>query len=220
MTVLFDTRPAAYAVIIRNSAILLAYWKQDGKEGWTLPGGRAGPGRAPGWTAVSVRSSRRRATTPEIGAMLGIDVGHWPAGSRLDGADRDFQALRLVYEARVTGRGAHPRRERHHHARRVDTAARRRLAEQGVPGGRRAAAVTGAPGQRQTGLNFRPRPGFSSQPAPRWLFWGVPGRSVRRRPVWHELRAGEVDLMIAEFVCAPRPVESTLIIPAPAAAHP
>lgn len=35
--------------------------------------------------------------------MLGIDVGHWPAGTRLDGIDRDFQSLRLVYEATVTG---------------------------------------------------------------------------------------------------------------------
>ena len=35
----FDTRPAAYAVIIRDAEILLAYWKQDGREGWTLPGG-------------------------------------------------------------------------------------------------------------------------------------------------------------------------------------
>ena len=27
----FDTRPAAYAVIIRDADILLAYWKQDGR---------------------------------------------------------------------------------------------------------------------------------------------------------------------------------------------
>ncbi|MGO4143920.1 NUDIX hydrolase [Paenarthrobacter sp. YAF11_1] len=39
MTLQFDTRPAAYAVIVRDGKILLAYWKQDGKEGWTLPGG-------------------------------------------------------------------------------------------------------------------------------------------------------------------------------------
>ena len=39
----------------------------------------------------------------EIGAMLGIDVGHWPAEVRLDGGERDFQSLRLVYEATITG---------------------------------------------------------------------------------------------------------------------
>lgn len=39
MTLQFDTRPAAYAVIVQEDKILLAYWKQDGKEGWTLPGG-------------------------------------------------------------------------------------------------------------------------------------------------------------------------------------
>ena len=102
MTVLFDTRPAAYAVIIRDSAILLAYWKQDGKEGWTLPGGGLDLAEHPvdGCIREVFEETGYHA---EIGAMLGIDVGHWPAGSRLDGADRDFQALRLVYEARVTG---------------------------------------------------------------------------------------------------------------------
>lgn len=102
MTVLFDTRPAAYAVIIRNGAILLAYWKQDGKEGWTLPGGGLDLAEHPvdGCIREVFEETGYHA---EVGAMLGIDVGHWPAGSRLAGADRDFQALRLVYEARVTG---------------------------------------------------------------------------------------------------------------------
>lgn len=102
MTVLFDTRPAAYAVIIRDGAILLAYWKQDGKEGWTLPGGGLDLAEHPvdGCIREVFEETGYHA---EIGAMLGIDVGHWPGGSRLDGADRDFQALRLVYEARVTG---------------------------------------------------------------------------------------------------------------------
>ena len=43
----FDTRPAAYAVIIRDAEILLAYWKQDGREGWTTARRRPGPGRTP-----------------------------------------------------------------------------------------------------------------------------------------------------------------------------
>ena len=84
MTVLFDTRPAAYAVIIRDSAILLAYWKQDGKEGWTLPGGGLDLAEHPvdGCIREVFEETGYHA---EIGAMLGIDVGHWPAGSRLDG---------------------------------------------------------------------------------------------------------------------------------------
>ena len=69
-----------------------------------------------------------------------------------------------------------------------------------------------------------PHPDCPSQPAPRWLFWGSPrtfcpaaasfGMNIR-----HELRTGEVDLMIADFVRAPRLLENTFITPAPAAAH-
>lgn len=98
----FDTRPAAYAVIIRDAEILLAYWKQDGREGWTLPGGGLDLAEHP------VDGCRREiheetGYDAEVGAMLGIDVGHWPSEVRLDGGERDFQSLRLVYEATVTG---------------------------------------------------------------------------------------------------------------------
>ena len=87
MSTQFDTRPAAYAVIIRNSEILLAYWKQDGREGWTLPGGGLDLAEHP------VDGCRREVHEEtgydaEIGAMLGIDVGHWPAEVRLDGGER------------------------------------------------------------------------------------------------------------------------------------
>lgn len=102
MSMQFDTRPAAYGVVIRDGAILLAYWKQDGKEGWTLPGGGLDLGEHP------VDGCRREIQEEtgydaDIGAMLGIDVGHWPGEGRLDGSDRDFQAIRLVYEASITG---------------------------------------------------------------------------------------------------------------------
>jgi 8-oxo-dGTP diphosphatase len=102
MSLNFDTRPAAYAVIVRDGAILLAYWKQGGKEGWTLPGGGLDLAEHP------VDGCRREiyeetGYDAEIGAMLGIDVGHWPAEIRIDGGERDFQSLRLVYEARTTG---------------------------------------------------------------------------------------------------------------------
>ncbi|MEV5051865.1 MULTISPECIES: NUDIX hydrolase [unclassified Arthrobacter] len=102
MSMQFDTRPAAYAVIIRDAEILLAYWKQDGREGWTLPGGGLDLAEHP------VDGCRREiheetGYDAEVGAMLGIDVGHWPSEVRLDGGERDFQSLRLVYEAAITG---------------------------------------------------------------------------------------------------------------------
>ena len=102
MTLEFDTRPAAYAVIIQEDRILLAYWKQDGKEGWTLPGGGLDLAEHP------VDGCRREVYEEtgyeaRIDRMLGIDVGHWPAEARQDGTLRDFQALRLVYEATIVG---------------------------------------------------------------------------------------------------------------------
>ncbi|MET3370749.1 NUDIX hydrolase [Arthrobacter sp. M2012083] len=102
MTLQFDTRPAAYAVIVQEDKILLAYWKQDGKEGWTLPGGGLDLAEHP------VDGCRREVFEEtgyeaRVDRMLGIDVGHWPADIRPDGSVKDFQALRLVYEATVVG---------------------------------------------------------------------------------------------------------------------
>ena len=121
MSLNFDTRPAAYAVIIRDGAILLAYWKQGGKEGWTLPGGGLDLAEHP------VDGCRREIYEEtgyhaEVGAMLGIDVGHWPAEIRIDGGERDFQSLRLIYEATHHRRGAAARGGRQHHARGLDPA--------------------------------------------------------------------------------------------------
>ncbi|MGR0159367.1 NUDIX hydrolase [Paenarthrobacter nitroguajacolicus] len=102
MTLQFDTRPAAYAVIVQEEKILLAYWKQDGKEGWTLPGGGLDLAEHP------VDGCRREVFEEtgydaRIERMLGIDVGHWPGEVRPDGLLKDFQALRLVYEATIVG---------------------------------------------------------------------------------------------------------------------
>ena len=102
MSMRFDTRPAAYGVIVRDGAILLAYWKENGKEGWTLPGGGLDLGEHP------VDGCRREIMEEtgyeaEIGTMLGTDIGYWPDEARLDGKDRPFQALRMVFEATITG---------------------------------------------------------------------------------------------------------------------
>ncbi|MEQ4568320.1 NUDIX hydrolase [Paenarthrobacter sp. CAP02] len=102
MSLQFDTRPAAYAVIVRDGRILLAYWKQDDKEGWTLPGGGLDFAEHP------VDGCRREVFEEtgyeaKIERMLGIDVGHWQDDVRPDGTVTDFEALRLVYEATVVG---------------------------------------------------------------------------------------------------------------------
>ncbi|MFC8040785.1 NUDIX hydrolase [Paenarthrobacter sp. NPDC057355] len=98
----FDTRPAAYAVIVKEGRILLAYWKQDGKEGWTLPGGGLDFGEHPvdGCIREVMEETGYEA---RVDGMLGIDVGHWPGEERPDGSVHDFEALRIVYEASVVG---------------------------------------------------------------------------------------------------------------------
>lgn len=102
MSMQFDTRPAAYGVIVRDGAVLLAYWKENGKEGWTLPGGGLDLGEHP---ADGCRREILEETGyhAEVGPMLGTDVGYWPGEARMGGSDRPLEALRLVYEARVTG---------------------------------------------------------------------------------------------------------------------
>ncbi|MEJ1113186.1 NUDIX hydrolase [Paenarthrobacter sp. CCNWLY172] len=102
MTLQFDTRPAAYAVIVRDGKILLAYWKQDGKEGWTLPGGGLDLAEHP-VDGCKREVFEETGYEARIDGMLGIDVGHWPGDIRPDGSVKDFQALRLVYEATVVG---------------------------------------------------------------------------------------------------------------------
>ena len=149
MSLNFDTRPAAYAVIIRDGAILLAYWKQGGKEGWTLPGGGLDLAEHP------VDGCRREIYEEtgyhaEIGAMLGIDVGHWPAEIRIDGGERDFQSLRLIYEATITGGEL---RHEVYHTRGLDPAGGRRRAEQGLTRRRRTPAPPRASAERATVLN-------------------------------------------------------------------
>ncbi|GAT85873.1 DNA mismatch repair protein MutT [Paenarthrobacter nicotinovorans] len=98
----FDTRPAAYAVIVKEERILLAYWKQDDKEGWTLPGGGLDFAEHP---VDGCRREVREETGYEarVDRMLGIDVGHWPGETQADGSVRGFEALRIVYEATVVG---------------------------------------------------------------------------------------------------------------------
>ena len=34
-----DVRIAAYGVIVRDGELLLSHWNEDGRTGWTLPGG-------------------------------------------------------------------------------------------------------------------------------------------------------------------------------------
>jgi 8-oxo-dGTP pyrophosphatase MutT (NUDIX family) len=98
-----ELRVAAYAVCVRDGHLLLARWvaKDTGEKRWTLPGGGMDHGEDPYATVVR-EAAEETGYTVEPTALLGIDTGRRTYPRRL-GTRADHQALRIVYEARVTG---------------------------------------------------------------------------------------------------------------------
>ncbi|MFE8937178.1 MULTISPECIES: NUDIX hydrolase [unclassified Streptomyces] len=97
-----ELRVAAYAVCVRDDEILLARWVAgDGGKLWTLPGGGMDHGEEPARTMVR-EVEEETGYTAEPVALLGIDSVRrgWP---RRFASPGDFQGLRIVYEARITG---------------------------------------------------------------------------------------------------------------------
>ncbi|PVC70500.1 NUDIX hydrolase [Streptomyces sp. CS081A] len=97
-----ELRVAAYAVCVRDDEILLARWVAgDGSRLWTLPGGGMDHGEEPVRTVVrEVEEETGYAAEPV--ALLGIDSVRRSWLRRFAGPG-DFQGLRIVYEARITG---------------------------------------------------------------------------------------------------------------------
>lgn len=95
-------RVAAYAVCVREERLLLARWvSRDGLRRWTLPGGGMEHGEDPYDTVVR-EAAEETGYTVEPTTLLGIDTTRRQDPRRL-GTRVDFQALRIVYEVRVTG---------------------------------------------------------------------------------------------------------------------
>ncbi|AJT41594.1 NUDIX hydrolase [Psychromicrobium lacuslunae] len=102
MALSFETRPAAYAVIVREEQILLAYWSEHGQQAWTMPGGGLDPGEHPVDGAIR-EVFEETGYHAQIDRMLGVDVGYWPAEKRLDGSELPLQSLRFLYQGTITG---------------------------------------------------------------------------------------------------------------------
>jgi 8-oxo-dGTP pyrophosphatase MutT (NUDIX family) len=94
-------RVAAYAVCVRDGAVLLARWV--GPEGrlWTLPGGGIGHGEDP-FHAVRREVEEETGYRAEVQSLLGVHTMRRRYARRF-GGETDFHALRIVYEARIVG---------------------------------------------------------------------------------------------------------------------
>lgn len=100
MPMTFDTRPAAYAIIVQDDKILLPYWVENGQESWTLPGGGLDLAEHPVDGAIR-EVFEETGFQVSINGLLGVDVWHNPDSKRWDGGEKPFESIRFVYEATI-----------------------------------------------------------------------------------------------------------------------
>jgi 8-oxo-dGTP diphosphatase len=96
-----DLRVAAYAVISDERGLLLAHWNEDGRTGWTLPGGGIEPGEAPG-DAVVREVEEETGYAAVVDELLGIDSRVIAAERRLEHGRGPLHLLRVVYRAHIS----------------------------------------------------------------------------------------------------------------------
>jgi len=99
----YDTRLAAYAVIVRDGQVLLALWNEAAdRKRWTLPGGGVELLETPEEGAV--REVREETGYDvELTGLLGLETDVIPPEGRQHPTDRTFKAVRVFYAARIVG---------------------------------------------------------------------------------------------------------------------
>lgn len=100
----YDTRVAAYAVIVDGDRILLAWWNGEGigEPAWSMPGGGVDLEET---AAEGVVREVREETgfDVELTGLLAVDSFVKSPAERVLDTDRFLRSLRIVYSARVIG---------------------------------------------------------------------------------------------------------------------
>jgi 8-oxo-dGTP diphosphatase len=106
----YDTRLAAYAVIVREARqereVLLALWNEGPRKRWTLPGG--GVELHESTEEGAIREVREETGYEvELSGLLGIETDVFSEDQRARGAGayggRSLKAVRVFYAARIVG---------------------------------------------------------------------------------------------------------------------
>ncbi len=97
-----DVRVGAYAVIVRDGDLLLTHWNENGRTGWTLPGGGLEDYETAEQAVVrEVREETGYEAEPRT--LLGVDSLFLDPADRIVPGAGPLHALRVVYLARIVG---------------------------------------------------------------------------------------------------------------------
>lgn len=97
-----DVRVGAYAVIVRDGDLLLTHWNENGRTGWTLPGGGLEDYETAEQAVVrEVREETGYEAVPRT--LLGVDSLFLEPTDRIVPGAGPLHALRVVYLARIVG---------------------------------------------------------------------------------------------------------------------